>query len=60
MYAYVRVNEDDMPESDHIPTSLLVTGVEVHTKIRAGKRALGYCLFYGVWEFVYEKVIFFF
>ena len=58
VYAYVRVNEDDMPPEDHIPTSLLVTGVEVHTKIRAGSRALGYCLFYGVWEFLYEKVVF--
>jgi hypothetical protein len=60
VYAYVRVNEDDMPEEEHIPVNLLVTGVEVHTKIRAGSHALGYCLFYGLWEFFYEKVVFFF
>ena len=39
---------------------LLIAGTEVHAKVRCGNHALGYSLFYGVWEFLYEKVIFFF
>ena len=58
VYAYVRVNDPDMLKDDHIPEELLVTGVEVHTKIRCGNRSLGYCLFNGVWEFLYENVFF--
>ena len=58
VYSYVRVNDPDIPKQYHIPEKLLVTGVEVHTKIRCGDRSLGYCLFHGVWEFVYEHVIF--
>ena len=27
---------------------------------RCGNRAMGYSLFYGVWEFIYEKIVFFF
>jgi hypothetical protein len=30
----------------------------VHTRIRCGYRAMGYSLFYGVYEFAYEKVFF--
>jgi len=58
VYAYVRVNDPDMPKEDHIPPELLVTGVEVHTKIRCGNHSLGYSLFHGAWEFFYEHVIF--
>jgi hypothetical protein len=58
--AWVRVDGDDIPQDDRIPRNLLVTGVEVHSKIRCGNRAMGYSLFYGVWEFFYEKVVFFF
>lgn len=43
-----------------IPEVHLVTGLEVRTRIRCGKHALGYTLFHGVWEWFYEKVIFFF
>jgi len=32
-----------------------VTDTEVHAKVRCGNRAMGYSLFYGVWEFLYEK-----
>ena len=39
---------------------LLVTGTEVHAKVRCGNHALGYSFFYGLWEFLYEKVVFFF
>jgi hypothetical protein len=37
---------------------LLLTNTEVHSKIRCGTHAMGYSLFYGVWEFLYEKVWF--
>jgi hypothetical protein len=37
-----------------------VTDVEVKARIRSGDHSLGYSLFYGMWEFLYEKVIFFF
>ncbi|MBM3982236.1 MAG: hypothetical protein FJ304_18615 [Planctomycetes bacterium] len=43
-----------------IPEAHLVTGLEVRTRVRCGKHALGYTLFHGVWEWFYEKVIFFF
>jgi len=56
--AYVTVNEPDVEGA--IPAELLVTGVEVKMKIRCGQHSLGYCLFYGVWEFLYERVVFFF
>jgi hypothetical protein len=58
IYSYVRVNDPGMPKEDHIPEELLVTGVEVHTKIRCGQRSLGYVLFGGVYEFLYEHVFF--
>ena len=60
VYAYVRINTEDIPKEDHIDEGLLVTDVEVHTKVLCGNHSLGYSLFYGVWEFLYEKVIFFF
>jgi hypothetical protein len=37
-----------------------VSGTDVRAKVRCGPHALGYALFYGVWEFFYEKVVFFF
>jgi hypothetical protein len=58
--ASVRVAGPGIAESDRIPESLLQSGVEVHSKIRCGNRAMGYSLFYGLWEFFYEKVVFFF
>src|SRR5262249_13247341 len=51
---------DDIPADSRVPPGLLVTGTEVHTRVRCGNRAMGYSLFYGVWEFLYEKVVFFF
>ena len=60
VYAYVRINTDDIPEEHHIDKVLLLTDVEVHAKVRCGDHDLGYSLFYGVWEFLYEKIIFFF
>lgn len=43
-----------------LPKELLVAGVEVHGKIRGNNHAMGYSLFYGLWEFIYEKIVFFF
>ncbi len=58
--AYVKLNLNDIPSSEWVPTSQFVTGLEASTRIRCGKHALGYSLFHGVWEWFYEKVIFFF
>jgi hypothetical protein len=56
--AAVRIDGPGIAEPDHIPHDLLVTGTEVHAKVRCGSRRAGYALFYGVWEFIYEKVLF--
>ena len=56
--AWVRVSGDDIPVAYRIPLESLVSGTEVRTRIRCGDRAMGYSLFYGVWEFLYEKVFF--
>jgi hypothetical protein len=61
--AYVRIAGDGIADNDCLPIQahdLLVTGTEVHAKIRCGDHRMGYSLFYGVWEFFYEKVVFFF
>lgn len=58
--AYIRVEGDDIDPNYRLSREALVSGTEVHAKIRCGKHALGYSLFYGVWEFFYEKVVFFF
>ena len=50
----------DIAPENQIPPELLVAGVEVHSRIRCGNHAMGYSLFYGVWEFIYEKIVFFF
>jgi hypothetical protein len=48
----------DIPLDKQIPSVLLLSGSEVHTRIRCGNAPIGYALFYGVYEFLYEKVIF--
>jgi hypothetical protein len=60
--AYVRIDGSDIPEEKAVPKdgNLLVTGTEAVAKIRCGNHAMGYSLFYGVWEFIYEKIVFFF
>jgi hypothetical protein len=62
--AWVQIDGDDLniPEGDRVPRDFnrRVTGTEVHAKIRCGNHRMGYSLFYGVWEFFYEKVVFFF
>jgi hypothetical protein len=57
--AWVRIDGDDIPEGYRLSPSDLVTGAEVHTRIRCGNHAMGYSLFYGVWEFTFEKVVFY-
>ena len=56
--AWVRISGDDIPVEYRIPLDALVSGTEVRTRVRCGNRAMGYSLFYGVWEFLYEKVLF--
>jgi hypothetical protein len=58
--AAVRFNTPDIPEEYHLAPRLLVTDLEVKARVRSGDHSMGYSLFYGVWEFLYEKVIFFF
>jgi hypothetical protein len=60
LVTYVRVNMDDIPEDQRIPRELFVAGIEAHCKVKCGDHALGYSLFHGVWEWFYEKVVFFF
>ena len=56
--AYVELDHPDIPMEDRVPLELRTTGTEVLTKIRCGDARLGYTLFYGVWEFLCEKVLF--
>jgi len=58
--AYVRITGDDIPAEERLPRELLLSGTEIHSKVRCGSARMGYALFYGVWEFLYEKVVFFF
>ncbi|MBI3408448.1 MAG: hypothetical protein HY040_08830 [Planctomycetes bacterium] len=58
--AWVRISGDGIPESSRIPASVLQSGIDVTARVRCGTRAMGYSLFYGVWEFIYEKILFFF
>jgi hypothetical protein len=60
MLGIVRINSADIPADDHLDPLLLVTDAEVHCRIIGADHSLGYSLFYGVWEFLYEKVIFWF
>jgi hypothetical protein len=58
--AWVRIHGLDIPEASRVPKDLELAGTEVHAKVRCGNRRMIYSLFYGVWEFFYEKVVFFF
>ena len=58
--AYVKLNLDDIPQDKWVPRGQFTTGLEVRTRIRCGDHALGYSMFHGVWEWFYEKVVFFF
>jgi hypothetical protein len=56
--AYILLDHPDIPPEDRVPLRLRTSGTEVLTKIRCGDEAMGYSLFYGVWEFICEKVLF--
>jgi hypothetical protein len=65
VYAWARIHpikdakgHDDIPLDRQVPTKLLTSGTEVRTRIRCGSERAGYSLFYGVYEFAYEKVVF--
>ena len=58
--AYIKLNLDDIPQEKRVPEPQFVAGLEVRTRIRCGDHALGYAMFHGVWEWFYEKVVFFF
>lgn len=58
--AYVKLNAEGIPPEKRVPESQFVTGLEVRTRVRCGNHALGYSMFHGVWEWFYEKVVFFF
>jgi hypothetical protein len=58
--AYVSIDDKDIDPEYRLPRESLTSGTEVHAKVRCGDHRLGYSLFYGVWEFVYEKIVFFF
>lgn len=62
--AFVVIDDPTIPPAERLPREVLrggtVAGTEVAAKVRCGPARLGYALFYGIWEFVYEKVIFFF
>jgi hypothetical protein len=54
--AYVRVSGQDIPPDMQLPREQLLSGVEVVTRIRCGTHPMGYSLFYGVWDWLYEQV----
>jgi hypothetical protein len=58
--AYVSIDDPSIDPAYALSREALTSGTEVHAKVRCGKHRLGYSLFYGVWEFFYEKVVFFF
>lgn len=58
--AFVKIDFANLPEGRRIPRTLFASGQEVHLRILCGPRPLGYSLFHGVWEWFYEKVVFFF
>jgi hypothetical protein len=60
VFAKVRINTPDIDAKYHVSEHLLVTDVEASARIHCGEHAIGYSLFYGIWEFLYERVIFFF
>ncbi|MSQ95449.1 MAG: hypothetical protein EXR98_12950 [Gemmataceae bacterium] len=57
-WASIHPIQGDIDDDMLVPGRLLLSGSEMHTRIRCGNRAMGYSLFYGVWEFIYEKIVF--
>ena len=57
--AYVRIDGEDIPQEYRADITKLISGTEVRAKVHCGQARAGYSLFYGVWEFLYEKVVFY-
>jgi hypothetical protein len=57
---WIRLDGKDIPESDRLPRELYLADWEAEVKIHCGNRPMGYSLFHGIWEYFYEKVVFFF
>jgi hypothetical protein len=57
--AFVRIEGQDIPEGYQVDRQRLTSATDVRAKVRCGPERAGYSLFYGVWEFLYEKVVFF-
>jgi hypothetical protein len=58
--AFISIDDESIDPAYRLSREALTSGTEIHAKIKCGKHRLGYALFYGVWEFFYEKVVFFF
>jgi len=60
--AWVRLSGEDIPKAYRLENDKenVVAGLDVRTRIRCGNRAMGYSLCYGVFEWLYEKIVFFF
>jgi biotin carboxyl carrier protein len=58
--AYVTIDDPSIDPAYRLSREALTSGTEVRAHVRCGKHCMGYSLFYGVWEFLYEKVVFFF
>jgi hypothetical protein len=56
--AYVQVDLSSLSADEQ--KAFKKAGAEVRANVICGDRALGYSLFHGVWEWFYEKVIFYF
>lgn len=50
-----RVEIDNIPREE---LDTMLVGAEAKVKVRCGPRPLGYVLFYELWEFFYERIIF--
>ncbi|MFO0845117.1 MAG: hypothetical protein U0797_22475 [Gemmataceae bacterium] len=57
--AYVDIKDGRIPEGYRVNSDELTSGTEVRGKVLCGPARAGYALFYGVYEFLYEKVVFY-
>jgi hypothetical protein len=57
--AYATIEHEDIPPEYRVNRERLTSNTELHGKIHCGPARAGYSLFYGVWEFLYEKVWFY-
>lgn len=60
--AWVRIEpiDGDIPPDRQVPRELMLTGTEVKARLSCGRHAMGYSLFYPLWEFLYEKAFTYF